>query len=80
MKYSREAFQGQIDDYSRVTFDSRLVCRTPAGYVFATGYAGWSPIDHPIAVERADSGVILELKFANRAPTWISSPLRGASG
>ena len=35
------------------------------------GYVGWRPIDDPLAVERLDSGVILELKFANRAPMWM---------
>lgn len=71
VKYSREAYQGEIDDYSRVTFDSRLVCRRPCGFCFAGGRVGWSAIDDPMAVERLDSGLVLELKFASRAPLWM---------
>ncbi len=71
VKYSREAYQGEIDDYSRVTFDSRLLCRRASDFRFAGGTVGWSAIDDPTAVERLYSGVVLELKFANRAPLWM---------
>lgn len=71
VKYAREAYQGEIDDYSRVTFDSRLMCLRPSGYVFAAGVDGWDAIDGPLALERYNSGVVLELKFANRAPLWM---------
>ena len=71
VRYTREAYQGTIDDYARVTFDRRLLCQRPDGYHLHGNRHDWQSIDVPQNFERPDSGVVLELKFADRAPKWM---------
>lgn len=73
VRYSREAFHSEIDDYARVTFDKRLRCQPPNGYYIERGQVGWNAIDDPAATTRMDSGIVLELKFNNFAPLWLTA-------
>jgi hypothetical protein len=71
VRYTREAFEGLIDDYARVTFDRRILCREADGYHLPTGRDPHVSIDDPTATGGDESGVVMELKFADRAPLWM---------
>jgi hypothetical protein len=71
VRYTREAYQGVIDDYARLTFDRRLLCQRPDGYHLHGQQYDWQSLDVPENLGQRDSGVILELKFADRAPRWM---------
>jgi hypothetical protein len=72
VRYRREAYQGTIDDYARVTFDRRIEYRRANGYVLPGEGRGWEAIDDASALGTGDHGMVLELKFADHAPVWMA--------
>ena len=77
VRYRRQAWVSEIDEYARITFDSQLKA-TPAidGYIplfdeEAIPYGGWYPFDIGQRFSQGKSGVILELKSEKRVPQWM---------
>lgn len=70
VQYAREAYESEIDDYARVTFDRCLLGHFPRGYKLSLDERGWISLDDPtvMGIQRA---TVLELKFANQAPLWM---------
>lgn len=72
VRYQREAWVSRLDDYGRVTFDSRLTCSAPDGWTvpIADG-PQWVPFDAPSRFALPISGVVLELKCTAAVPSWM---------
>lgn len=65
VRYAREPYSSVLDDYARVTFD-REIAMQPCSALSLAADPRWIPID-----AGAPSPVVLELKFAGRAPRWM---------
>ena len=66
IRYMRRAYEGDSETRVRVTFDSKLCyCATDAPEVRLSG-RGWQ------RNSITEGGVILEIKFTNRYPAWLS--------
>jgi len=76
VKYAREAFVSEVDDYGRVTFDVELCGRRAAGWHVPMHEPGWQPVDGGIRFGLPFSGVILELKCTTAVPLWMSDIVR----
>lgn len=70
VRYKREAYVSEVDDYARVTFDRCMLGHLPEGYRLDVDPSSWIPLDDIIATEVPGSAV-LEIKFAGRAPLWM---------
>lgn len=68
VRYLRRAFEGNLDDYVRVTFDRELCLNVTYTPTVGLDGDGWHR--HP------QLGVILEIKFTGRCPTWLSRMAR----
>ena len=78
VRYEREPYSSTLDDYARVTFDRKIEARSASQLAFDPGARGWWAVDHPIAMRAGGSRsfVVLELKFAGSAPTWMQQLVR----
>jgi hypothetical protein len=76
VRYEREAFVSEVDDYARVTFDRRI-CVQPADGWCMQGYANeWTMVDGAWHDNGLDSPVVLEVKCEWRMPNWLQVLLR----
>ncbi len=70
VRYMRQAFEGNSENRVRVTFDRELAyCITNRPEV-RLGGRGWQ--HNPFT----EGGVILEIKFTNRYPAWLSQMVK----
>jgi hypothetical protein len=77
IRYQRESYFGTIDEYARVTIDSRLEYQQTSSWN-SWGRGGvWRALDNPMMQTRRHdkelnfSGVVLELKAQNDVPRWM---------
>lgn len=76
VRYEREAFVSEVDEYARVTFDRRI-CVQPADGWSMQGYANeWTMVDGAWHDNGLDSPVVLEVKCEWRMPNWLQVLLR----
>lgn len=72
VRYQREAYVSQIDDYARVTFDYQLEAAPPDGWqIPVLDGPRWRPMDTPSRFGLGGSGVVLELKCTSAVPDWM---------
>lgn len=71
VEYRREAWASDIDDYARVTFDTRISAAQAEGWDLDPSRPCWRPIDHPAATLTWEPVGVVELKFAGPAPVWM---------
>ncbi|PKN59003.1 MAG: VTC domain-containing protein [Deltaproteobacteria bacterium HGW-Deltaproteobacteria-14] len=72
VSYAREAWTSLVDDYARVTFDTRIQSQQVPTLSFDSDPRGWRANDDPESQGiSGDSAVVLELKFTANAPTWM---------
>lgn len=76
VRYQREAWASDVDEYARVTFDSALTFQAWEQLSLDGWDDGWTPIDDAATQESLRSLLVLELKFAGRAPPWMVSLVR----
>ena len=76
VRYERLAFRSRTDQYVRVTFDRRLVHQTMPDYDLEGDSSRWRPIDDEGYMGKAESSLVLELKFMNRPPRWLEQLTR----
>lgn len=76
VRYAREAFVSEVDDYARVTFDSEICGRPANGWQIPLLEPGWTPVDGGTRFGLAGSGVVLELKATSIVPLWMSDIVR----
>ena len=68
VRYMRQAFEGDSSSRVRITFDRDLCYNTVNGPILRVGGPGWQivPMDF----------VILEIKFTERYPAWLSEMVK----
>lgn len=76
VRYAREAFVSEVDDYGRVTFDSEICGRPAHGWAIPMHEPGWTPVDGGVRFGLPSSGVVLELKATSIVPLWMSDIVR----
>ena len=75
VRYSREAWASVVDDYARVTFDTRVTGQLcdPDGWHFELDPTRFRACDDATGVREDETRTILELKFTTHAPRWMMS-------
>lgn len=68
VRYMRQAFEDDSSNRVRITLDRELAFKTPTGVSVSTNGSGW----HPVSMDF----VILEIKFTNRYPAWLSDMVK----
>jgi hypothetical protein len=68
VRYERQAYMGRGDTEVRVTVDRRLMAIAERGPVLSLADQRYRPV--PV------QGVILELKFTDRCPSWLADIIR----
>lgn len=77
VRYEREAYESQIDQYARVTFDRNIRVRPTAGWDLFPDEAGWCRFDEYWRVGLPTHPVVLELKCETAAiPEWMTEVIR----
>ena len=86
VRYAREAWNGAIDNYVRITFDTRLQYARVANGEHSLTSDCWESADDAGAVDgrydgdgdgdHSGSFVIIELKFEQTVPRWLSAAVR----
>ena len=69
--YRREAWVSDLDDYARVTFDSRICCAPANRWSLEPNTTAWRPVDHRIGTRTTQGITVVEMKFAGAAPIWM---------
>ncbi len=72
IRYHRESYMGQNENYARLTLDRHLSYRRTRNYTFPSAGDRFRAMDSATAINRRFSGVILELKTFRDAPEWMS--------
>jgi len=73
VRYAREAWSSEVDDYARITFDTRIKSQHVERPSFDHDPRAWRANDDPETQGVAqDSAIVLELKFTANAPSWMS--------
>lgn len=77
VRYRREAWASLVDDYARVTFDTRIGghLAAPDAWHFNYDHERFRRCDDATAVREPTPGsrTVLELKFTAHAPRWMMS-------
>jgi hypothetical protein len=76
VRYRREAWVSELEEYARVTFDCAIQAAPPTGWSLDVGGRGWRPIDHPIHTATRRAVTVVEMKFAGAAPVWMHRLIR----
>lgn len=72
VRYSREAWVSQVDDYARVTFDGALEYQPKTTWDFDVNERAWMAADDGGVLGSKGSLRVLELKFGDSAPQWMA--------
>ena len=75
VRYKREAWASVVDDYARVTFDTRISGQlaAPDGWHFDLDPSRFRRCDDATGVRDDQTRTVLELKFTAHAPRWMMS-------
>ncbi len=74
--YEREPYISTIDDYARVTFDTRIRSQPMADFSFNIDDKRWRFMDDSETMKSPESLTVLELKFTSAVPSWMVSIVR----
>jgi hypothetical protein len=77
VRYDREPWVSDIDDYGRITFDTRLRSRLAGGsYEVSAPESEMIYYDDPVTLGEVDSLVLLEIKVEQMVPWWAVQIIR----
>ena len=76
IRYEREAFVSEVDEYARVTFDRRICAQPADGWNMQGDANEWTMVDGAWHDNGLDSPVVLEVKCEWRMPNWLQVLLR----
>jgi len=76
VRYEREPYFSNIDDYARVTFDTRIRAHRMDALTFEPDGSGWRALDDALTQRATQSCIVLELKFTNNVPLWLVNVAR----
>jgi hypothetical protein len=71
VRYEREPYFSTIDDYARVTFDTRIRAQPTDRASFDAPPRSWRALDDAVMQRAGDSMIVLELKFTTQVPLWL---------
>ena len=73
VRYLREAWVSDIDDYARITFDTEIESQSVAydHWSFDSDPRKWHWHDASRTNDSARSPIVLEVKFTSQVPTWL---------
>ena len=71
VQYRREAWMSRVEDYARVSIDSRVETQATRRTSLDAARGAWRGIDHALMTWTPASSCIVELKWADSAPRWI---------
>lgn len=71
VRYRRQPWVSEIDDYARVTIDDRIASQLRHDLSLDLDPRGWRNMDHPVAQHSLRSLHVVELKFTRAAPRWM---------
>lgn len=71
VRYQREAYASQVDDYARVTIDRRVCSQRWEELSFAVHPSNWRANDSGLLQNAEQSMAIVELKFTSAVPRWM---------
>jgi len=69
--YRREAWMSRIDEYARVSIDTKIECQSMTRLNLQADPKRWRSIDHPQLTFTERSPCVVELKWAEAAPSWM---------
>jgi len=76
IRYWREAYVSEVDDYARVTFDRAIEAQRATDWSLDEEGHGWLSFDHHWKPEQRAANVVLELKCHSAVPFWITELVR----
>ncbi len=71
VEYRREAWVSRIDAYGRVSIDFGVQCQAAGRLTLDADPRRWRPVDHPLITWMPVSPCVVELKWADYAPSWM---------
>lgn len=71
VRYEREAWVSQIDDYARITFDRAIRSQPQVSASLGVAKRGWRYMDNPDAQQTLEPMTIVEFKFTSAVPRWM---------
>ena len=78
VRYRREPWVSTVDDYARVTFDTRIQAIDVDHATLRPSRGSWRALDDAVNTRAsAESFVVLELKFTSYVPTWMVNIVQG---
>ena len=76
VRYEREPYFSTIDDYARVTFDTRIRSQPMQELSFDINDSRWRYMDDSETMVSNRSLTVLELKFTSAVPSWMVNIVR----
>lgn len=76
VRYEREPYISTIDDYARVTFDTRIRSQPMRDLSFDINDNKWRSMDDSETMKSPQSLTVLELKFTTAVPSWMVNIVR----
>jgi len=74
--YEREPWASTIDDYARITFDTRIRCQPTSRLTLDADEGAWRCVDGSEDFHDSRARTVLELKFTEAVPSWLVSIVR----
>jgi hypothetical protein len=71
VEYRREAWVSRVDEYARVSIDTSLRCQPADRLELEANPRRWRAIDNPLRTFTPESPCVVELKWAETAPSWM---------
>lgn len=72
VEYEREAYESTINEYARLTFDRKVRCQPMEELSLEADPKRWRPVDNPAKTQTNEPVCVLELKFENDPPSWMT--------
>lgn len=72
VRYERDPFESVFGEYARITFDRAMCFQQARDFQIPGNPRGWTYVDAPWATGGIPNAAVLELKFTNEYPRWMS--------
>jgi hypothetical protein len=77
IRYEREAWVSDLDEYARITFDRRIVAQRVRDWDLSGDPERWCAFDDHWDEVHAEPPVVLEIKCHSSVPHWVGDLIRG---
>ncbi len=71
VRYLREAYVSEVDDYARITFDRHIEAQRASTWALDSGHDRWAAFDEHWRPETGGAHVVLEIKCHCVVPGWV---------